>query len=352
MELPRIQLRLGSRSVFGAFDDVVTATRHSEPVAVHVKPLPPAPPAGFETANVGALTLEGSASPPRVTVGEPITVRVSISGDGNVRALSAPRLPPFPGARTFQPTTRDEVGQRNRRLAGTRTVETVLVPERIGELVIPPADWPYFDPAAGKYQVARTPELKVTVVPAGLAGTTPAAPGSNALAAGLRPIRSDGRLSRRGPPAWERAWFLVLLLVPPLVFLSIAAVDRLRTRGDGARALRGAARSARRLIGAARRQLARGDSSGALGELERALLGYASDRLGRAASGLTREALSAELARAGAHPPAVRALLRALELVDASRYGAGGAHGEEVLIASERAVDALEEADWRAEAGG
>ena len=157
MELPHIQLRLGSRGLFGGFDDVVSASRRSVPVTVHVKPLPPGAPAGFEPANVGALTVVSSASPARVAVGEPITMRVSVSGDGNVRALSLPNLPPFPGARTFQPTTADQLEQRDRRLVGTRTVETVLVPEREGELVIAPLGWPYFDPHTGKYQVAHTP---------------------------------------------------------------------------------------------------------------------------------------------------------------------------------------------------
>ncbi len=141
----------------------------------------------------------------------------------------------------------------------------------------------------------------------------------------------------------------MLLLAPPLAFLALAAADRLRARGDGSRARRSAARAARRRIAGARRRLARSDAASAFAEAERALLGYASDRLGRAAAGLTRDELCAELARAGAHPPAVRALLRALDLVEASRYGAGDAHGEEVLSAAERAVDALEEADWQPE---
>jgi len=348
MELPHIRLRLGTRGLLlGGFDDVVTASRRSAPVTIHVKPLPPGAPAGFDPASVGTLALAASATPMRVAAGEPITFRVSITGDGNVRALKIPSLPPFPGVRSFQPTTSDRAERRDRRLIGTRTLETVLVPEREGEVVIEPLDWPYFDPRSGKYQVIHTPEIKVAVVPAAARAAGPTAPGSNPLEARIRPIRSDARLSRRGPPAWQAPWFLALLLAPPLAFLSVAALRRLRGRADGERARRGAARTARRRIAAARRGLARGEGAAGLAELERALVGYASDRLERPAAGLTREELSAELARAGAHPPARRALLRALELVDASRYGAGDAQGEEVLAAAERAIETLEEADWQ-----
>jgi hypothetical protein len=346
MELPHIQLRLGSRGVFSGFDDVVNASRKSAPVTIHVKPLPPGAPGGFEPPNVGALTLAAEAAPTRARVGEPVTVRVSVSGDGNARALSPPNLPAFPGVRAFQPVTRNAIEQRSRRAFGTKIVDTVLVPEREGELVIAPVEWPYFDPHTGKYQVARTAELKVAVLPAGPAAL-PTAPGSNPLEARIRPIRSQATLTRRGPPGWERTWFLALLLGLPLASLSVAAVERLRAHGDATRARRTAARSARKRIAAARRRLARGDPAGAFAELEHGLLGYASDRLGRPAAGLTREELAVELARAGAHPPATRALLRALDLVDSSRYGAGGGGGDEPLRVTERAIEALEEADWQ-----
>jgi HAMP domain-containing protein len=329
--------------------DVVRLTRRTAPTTLHVRPLPPGAPDGFEPVNVGQLSLQAAAAPGRVAVGEPFTVRVAATGDGNVRALSPPHLKQFPGTRAFPPTTRDEAGQRDRRLVGARTLETVLVPERSGELVIPSVEWPYFDPRAGKYQVARTPELRVTVVPQSPTTGPQALPGSNALAAGLRPIRSGEALGRQGPPTWQRRWFAVLLLAPPLAFLFLTAAGRLRLRGPGDGAPRRAGRSARRRMGRARRRLDRGDRPGFLAEVEHALLGYAADRLRRPAVGLTREALARELSGAGAHPPATRALLQALDVVDLARYGAGGAQGEEVLAAAERALSALEEADWQPE---
>ena len=55
---------------------------------------------------------------------------VTVSGDGNLRALSLPRLPDVPGARAFQPSSKEKAEERKGRLFGTRTVETVLVPDR------------------------------------------------------------------------------------------------------------------------------------------------------------------------------------------------------------------------------
>jgi hypothetical protein len=336
------------RGGFNPFGGYVRVDRESDPVAVKVKPLPPGAPPGFEPVNVGALSLEVKAAPERVAAGEPVTVRVTISGDGNLRALSPPRLPDVPGARAYPPSSSDRTEERGGRLVGTRTVETVLVPDRAGELIIPSVEWPYFNPRTGKYVVAVAPALRVAVTPATGVATAPrgAAPGSNVLAGALRPIRAEAALRRAGAPPWRTPAFLALLLLPPLAYAGAVVAERLRAGGDGGRASRRAGRRAQRRLSSARRRLAR-DPAGAMGEIERALLGYAGGRLARPAAGLTREALAAALARAGAHPPAVRSLLRALELVDVSRYGAGDALGEEVLSAAEAALEALDEADWQ-----
>lgn len=340
-----LSVRLGSGGPFDLFGEVQQVERRSAPVTLKVKPLPPGAPAGFESVNVGTLSLDAVASPAHAVAGEPVTVRVSASGDGNVRALSLPVLAPIAGAKAFQPTATDRAGVRSGRFGGTRTVETVLLPERTGELVIPSVAWPYFDPRTGRYEQAHTPEMHV-VVGAAVAGAT-ATPGANALAAGLRPLRAEADLSRRLPPAWARAGFAALLLLPPLGFLGLVLAERVRTRAGSAR--RRADRAAHRRLSAARRRLARGDRAGFLAEVEHALLGYASDRLGHPAAGLTREALGAALARAGAHPPAVRALSAALDAGDLARYGGEAGRDDDVLAAAERALGVLEEADWQPE---
>jgi hypothetical protein len=119
-----------------------------------------------------------------------------------------------------------------------------------------------------------------------------------------------------------------------------------------ARRLRGAVRAGRRRLAGAERRLRGGDPAAFVAEVERALTGYAADKLGRPVTGLTRDALAQALSGAGAHPPAVRALLSALDGCDAARYG-GAAASEPLLDAAADALALLEEGDWMrsAEAG-
>jgi hypothetical protein len=346
-------VRVASDDPFDPFGDVQRVSRISQPVAVTVKPLPRGAPPRFDQVNVATATLSASLSPQVAAVGQPVTLRLAAEGEGNVKAWSLPGLPAVAGARTFAPTSSDQLKPRGVKFAGSRTVETVLVPETPGTLVIPPLGWAVFDPRAGAYRELRTPELRLVVtggaVAAGAAGIT--AP--NTLFPGLRPIRPVGLLARAAAPG--TSWPLWALLLGPIAaFLALTGVDRLRERrlaDGGARRVRVAGRVARRRLAGASRLLPGADGAPFFAEVERALIGYCADKLGRPASGLTRDELGRALAEAGAHVAALRALAAALDACDAGRFG-GAVAREELLALAGRAMAILEEVHWHRPGGG
>ncbi|HET9554865.1 MAG TPA: BatD family protein [Anaeromyxobacteraceae bacterium] len=347
-----VVVRVGSDSPFDPFPDVRRVTRRSAPVTVQVKPLPPGAPQAFDSVNVGTVSLAASLSEKTVAAGQPVTLKLVAQGEGNVKAWSLPSLPKLPGLRAFAPTSSDKVAPKGTRIAGLRAVETVLVPEAEGTLVVPPLAWPVFDPKTGAYQVLRTAELKLEVAappPTAAATSVAAAPGQNALAAGLRPIRAAGELSRRADPPWRGPPFWLLLGGPVALFAGLVGWDRVREHraaGGGARRLKDAGKVARRRLASATRLSRGAEAAPFFAEVERALTGYCADKLGRPAAGLTRDELCRALTDAGAHAPAVRALAAALDATDAGRYG-GAADRGEVLALAGRAMELLEEAHWR-----
>ena len=350
-----VVIRLASPSQFFP-DEPRRVRRRSQPITLTVKPLPPGAPAGFDPANVASAALSAALSAPTAAPGQPVTLRLTAQGEGNVKSWVLPRLPAVAGLRAYAPTTSDQLANKGSRVAGQRTVETVLVARAEGTYLVPPVAWPVFDPKKGAYEVLRTPELKLEVVApapaASPAGAAAPGPGQNALAAGLRPIRPAGPLSRRGDPPWQGALPWLLVTVPVGLFALLTGVDRVRERraaGGGARRLREAGRVARRrLEGATRR--AGGEAGPFFAEVEKALTGYCGDKLGRPATGLTRDELAAALTEAGAHATALRALFTALDACDAGRFGGEGERGE-VLAQASRAMELLEEAHWVAPGG-
>ncbi|MFA5203910.1 MAG: BatD family protein [Lentisphaeria bacterium] len=137
--------------------------------ALTVKPLPPSP-AGSQPLNaVGRFTVKLAATPAAARVGEPVTVTLTLEGQGGLDGLKPPVLTPA-NFRVYDP----EVKKERRGNTAAATVTWVLVPLDTAA-TLPPLAFNSFDPGTGRYAVhSFTPKL--TVAPAA-AGTTAAGRG-------------------------------------------------------------------------------------------------------------------------------------------------------------------------------
>jgi len=185
----------------------------SDSIAIAVLPLPPS--AAFAgTSVVGqGLTLDFGVDPTSTRVGEPIDATVTISGVGNVALWPAPepgiRWPA--GFRVYPAQTEVRVAPDAGRIAGSKTFHFLAVPDSSGNFVLPEVRYPYFDPVAGRFEVARAGPRALVVAP----GAEPrAARALPPLIARVGELPAD-RLSHRF--GWE-GW-LAALLIPPLVAL-------------------------------------------------------------------------------------------------------------------------------------
>ena len=145
---------------FGRFSERREVTITSEPVTLEVKPLPSNAPPGFSGA-VGTFTMQVDANPKNVQVGDPITVKSTVSGRGNFDRITAPTLSDKQGWHEYPPNSKfekdDDVG-----ISGTKSFEMVLSPndnkKRISPLV-----FSYFDPAKEQYQTLQSDAIPIQV---------------------------------------------------------------------------------------------------------------------------------------------------------------------------------------------
>ncbi len=132
-------------------------------IALDVKPLPAeGQPKGFSANNVGKFEIKSSVDRNAVDAGQPFTWTVQLSGRGNVAQIDPGPLPKLAGARTYEPKveTKMEVSVG---VGGTRTYAMLVIPERTGTLELPALEFPYFDPEAGAYVVARSEPIRIEV---------------------------------------------------------------------------------------------------------------------------------------------------------------------------------------------
>lgn len=131
-----------------------------------------APPESGRPANdvgaVGALAVGASVDTTAGRVGDPLLLTVRVAGDGNVKLLPRPRLE-LPWGSLVADGERVVVDSASARIRGAKEFDWLVTPRRGGRLVIPPVEYPHFDPYERSYVVARTEPLTLEIEEAPLA---------------------------------------------------------------------------------------------------------------------------------------------------------------------------------------
>ncbi|HXJ55171.1 MAG TPA: BatD family protein [Verrucomicrobiae bacterium] len=198
----------------------------SESVAMRVLDLPAQNiPENFNGA-IGSYEMSASAGPTNVGVGDPITVRVQISGRGPIESLTLPPQPQWRDFTSYPATAKVETSDALG-LAGTKSFEQVLVPQNHEINALPPVQFSFFDPSAKAYRTLRGPAVPLLVRPAAMASAPPPSL-TNTTQSGTPPADDIVHIKPRLDPAavaapllLSRPWFLVLQSVPPLLWVSL-----------------------------------------------------------------------------------------------------------------------------------
>ena len=190
-------------------------------------------PATFNGA-IGSYTLNVTAGPTNVAVGDPITVKIQIAGRGALETLTLPDQPQWHDFKSYPPTakveTADQLG-----LQGTKTFEQLIVPQSADIRELPPISFSYFDTDKKKYQTLTHPAISLVVRPGG-ASAMPTIAATGRPTQDAPPPAQDivsikqrpGKLEVAGSALLERPWFLTLQSVPVLAFLG-AVIYRKRS---------------------------------------------------------------------------------------------------------------------------
>lgn len=167
-------------------------------------------PANFGGA-VGEFTVAATATPEEAAAGDPVTLKVDVSGRGNFDAMGEPRLVDVDGWRTYPPTDKftrnDTVG-----FSGTKTFEMPIVAQR-AQTRTPIAEFSYFDPVKEKYVTVRTQPVEVEAAasasptPALAEAEAPNATPAPAVTPGESPL-AEGRV-RSWTPVAREPWFWI-----------------------------------------------------------------------------------------------------------------------------------------------
>ena len=163
----------------------------SPEAAIKVLPLPAqGRPPDFSGA-VGTFKISTDVSSAKNTAGDPLTLRMHVTGSGNFDRVDSNMLEAGSEWKTYEPkatfSSTDPTGFR-----GEKTFEQPLIASQPGAQTIPPLSFSYFDPATHHYETAHSSPLPVTVSPAANSAANEPPPASPSAATPASPTRAPG----------------------------------------------------------------------------------------------------------------------------------------------------------------
>jgi hypothetical protein len=307
-------------------DHPVTIT--SDTVALRVLPLPRENvPPGFSGA-IGSYRMNATAGPTNLTVGDPITVRVQISGNGPIESLQLPPQNDWRDFATYPATAKTEISDPLG-LAGSKNFEQVVIPQNHEIKALPSLRFTYFDPQAKAYRTLTSPSFPLAIRPA--AGTAPPTGLTNALSGAAAPAADDivhirPRLENSGtttPLLAVQPWFLGIQGLPVAFWLSLwmwrrrveslASNPRLRRQREVASRIRTSLKELHAFAAAQQ-------SADFFATLFRILQEQLGERLDLPASAITEAVIDERLRQRGLPAEAVGSLHELFQTCNAARY--------------------------------
>jgi hypothetical protein len=196
----------------------VNYTAASDPVKIVVDPLPPGAPSDFKGA-IGQFAMSTNIDRKTTRTNEPVSLKVTISGTGNIKLLEAPALELPADFEQYSPKVSESINRSEGRVSGSKTFEYLMIPRYPGLKVIKPVSISYFDLKKKEYVRLRSPQIELNVEQ-GAASLAPVMSGVaredvRLLSQDIRFIKVNAPvLARPGERLYASPLFIILLLLP------------------------------------------------------------------------------------------------------------------------------------------
>lgn len=334
-------LLFGPVNFFGQPTRSQHITLSNQPVEIQSLPLPMENiPPGFSGA-VGKYTMNLSVSPTNVAIGDPITVKVDISGKGALDGIRLPTQMGWDRFKLYPPTAQFEVNPGDPlAISGTMHFALTAVPENMDVNELPPFIFTFFDPDAKTYQTLSHPAVPLVVRPSAASLPAPALSGNSTDNPGsvqdVSPIKPRlGELAQLSPPLVGQPWFLMLQVIPALAWVSLlvrrqqrehlASNPRLRRRKQVEQTLRTGLKDLRESANA-------GDSEAFFATVFRLLQEQLGERLDLPGSAITEAVLDERLRPLGVPEEQLAELRELFQACNQARYARQATNAELVSM--------------------
>ena len=301
-------------------------------VVINVDPLP-SKPEGF-SGGVGTFSLKSDISTTELKANEAVTIKLTISGTGNMKLVSAPEVK-FPhDFEIYDPKIEDNYELTANGLSGTKTIEYLAIPRHAGNFTIPAIEFKYFDIKTGKYNTLATEsyELKVAKGDGSAANQQVIADFTNkenvkVLGTDILFIKTgDTVLRQKGNYFFGTVTYYLWYIIPFVLFVVFVVIYRkqaIESANVAKVKTKKANKVATKRMKQAGKLLSENKVNEFYDEVLKALWGYISDKLNIPVSKLSRDNIEAELSGHGVSEDLIKEFIDALSECEFARYAPG-----------------------------
>jgi hypothetical protein len=126
--------------------------------------LPNPKPTDF-TGGVGNFTLSSYISEKKVATNDPITIRYTLKGNGNIKLTKLPNVE-FPADfEVYDPKQDNVISNTTSGMSGEKSVEYLVIPRSAGDFTIPEMQFSYYDTRQNAYKTLTSPSYTIKVNP-------------------------------------------------------------------------------------------------------------------------------------------------------------------------------------------
>ena len=131
-------------------------------LTIESNPLPAGKPDNF-SGGVGEFTISSSINNVNVKTNDAVTVKLVISGTGNMKFISTPEVKFPEDFEVYDPKVDNNFRLTNAGLSGSQVIEYLAIPRNAGNYKIPAIEFCYFDIKSNSYKTLRTEEYDLHV---------------------------------------------------------------------------------------------------------------------------------------------------------------------------------------------
>ena len=323
------------RSIFDDFFDnyqQVEKNVSSSKQTVNVEPLPLGKPSSFY-GGIGDFKISSNVSTTELKANDALTLKLTISGTGNLRYIKDPELKLPADFEVFDPKVDLNIKTSKSGVSGSKTIEYTIIPRYAGNYTIPSVEFSYFDLKSKSYKTLSTQSFDLTVEKS--AASDSSNPGianfSNATKEQVKMLGSDIRFIKTGDYNLKKDFSFIfgttlywLLYIIPLVLAIISFIIYRKQIKENANISlmknKNANKVALKRLKLAGKYFKDKKTTEFYEEMLKAIWGYLSDKLNIPTSELTKENIEEKLSVKGVDKDLISNFIKIIEDCEFARY--------------------------------